>query len=656
MEKLLTVADVAAVIGVTKMTIRNYIRRKTIIAEKQNINGNLQWMIPHSQVEVARAYAGIPKDDFSQVNNKIEVEAARLSDKLEPNMAELAAKFALGELNFPQLVQCIQNEKGGLKSPENSVKIKSPVIQEPAIIKPKPLLKADEYNWIFIGDLHEPFTDPRYRDFVEKLIRKYNIDKKILLGDECFPGDAKIMTEKGWVRFDEYVNSKSQLKVMQVDSDLSMSLVIPERTVKKQAASLVSYTHGSMSVKVTPNHNLVKQHPITGKIHKREAWDMDGSKSWYTLRSANYVGGKGWNLSEWDIKLMVAFQADGTFTKGAARFTFSKVRKYTRLLEILANANINYTEHNLVNGQYQVYIKVQDTPEYLTKLFSKNPLEANLDQMEIFFKELQYWDGTVTANSGFRYSTKIKANAEYCHTIGTLLNYKCSLKEFKGEIFAVDYFPIAEKCSLKSATQNLIVHNDDVYCVTVPTGMILVMQDGWSRVCGNCDHHSMSFHDSDPDGHGAGNELELAKANIKLWYEMLGEAIVTQGNHTVLAYRKAFNAGMSSKWVKSIQDVLEVPKWDYVSEFETDKFIVGHGDDGKLMKTKVLPTGKSYIQGHFHSDSMLQFYSEQLFGMQVGCGVDKESYAFKYANKGRKRFIHSVGLYVDGNPMLITMK
>lgn len=34
--------------------------------------------------------------------------------------------------------------------------------------------------------------------------------------------------------------------------------------------------------------------------------------------------GEGVDLTDNEIRLMVAFQADGTFTKGAARFSFSK--------------------------------------------------------------------------------------------------------------------------------------------------------------------------------------------------------------------------------------------------------------------------------------------------------------------------------------------
>jgi hypothetical protein len=151
--------------------------------------------------------------------------------------------------------------------------------------------------------------------------------------------------------------------------------------------------------------------------------------------------------------------------------------------------------------------------------------------------------------------------------------------------------------------------NEEFYCVTVPNGIVVTRFNGKTCISGNCLHK-----------------------------------------------RQAKTAGLLDEFLRPIEDILNVPNWKFHTEFETNKFVCGHGDDGKNLRTKILHWGKSYIQGHYHSDSNLFFTSENDFGMQVGCGVDKNSYAFKYAGKGAKRFIHSAGLYVDGNPMLLTMK
>lgn len=170
------------------------------------------------------------------------------------------------------------------------------------------------------------------------------------------------------------------------------------------------------------------------------------------------------------------------------------------------------------------------------------------------------------------------------------------------------------------------------------------------------DNHAISYHEKDPNGYGIRQEYDLAVLGLEKWFKAFPNSDVLTGNHSSLIKRQVKSAGLLNDWVKPLNDLYKVPTWKFHTEFETDKFVCGHGDDGKNLKTKILHWGKSYIQGHYHSESNLFFTSENHFGLQVGCGVDKTSYAFKYAGKGAKRFIHSAGTYIEGNPGLLTMK
>lgn len=170
------------------------------------------------------------------------------------------------------------------------------------------------------------------------------------------------------------------------------------------------------------------------------------------------------------------------------------------------------------------------------------------------------------------------------------------------------------------------------------------------------DMHFSSYHETNPDGLGARDELRAAKEALKKWYDLFPEAVVCEGNHSTLAYRKATSAGLASDWLRSPNEVLGVPNWRYMTEFETNRFVVGHGDDGKNMQKKIMTWGKSYIQGHFHSESGVKYITEDIFAMQVGCGVDKNSYAFRYAGKGAKNFILSAGVLVDSVGYVVPMK
>ena len=78
------------------------------------------------------------------------------------------------------------------------------------------------------------------------------------------------------------------------------------------------------------------------------------------------------------------------------------------------------------------------------------------------------------------------------------------------------------------------------------------------------DNHFSSFHPTDPDGYGAGEELARAKAKIGQWYDIFPNATVIIGNHDAIIYRKAFASGISKEWIRDYKDMLNTPTWEFV--------------------------------------------------------------------------------------------
>lgn len=60
-------------------------------------------------------------------------------------------------------------------------------------------------------------------------------------------------------------------------------------------------------------------------------------------------------------------------------------------------------------------------------------------------------------------------------------------------------------------------------------------------------NHYSSYHESDADGLGAGDELILVISKIKKYYEAFPNATVVPGNHDRIVHRKAFSAGLSKR-------------------------------------------------------------------------------------------------------------
>jgi hypothetical protein len=172
------------------------------------------------------------------------------------------------------------------------------------------------------------------------------------------------------------------------------------------------------------------------------------------------------------------------------------------------------------------------------------------------------------------------------------------------------------------------------------------------------DNHYSSYHETDPDGLSAGDELDLAISEIQKYYKLFPEASVIIGNHDRLVYRKAFTSGVSKRWIKEYKEVLGTPNWNFVENIELFDININHGEGGTA-RTKMRKELQSQIQGHLHSDLYIEFIvgkNFRIFGMQVGCGVDCKSYAMEYGKNFKKPAIGCGVLLNKGTlPIVIPM-
>jgi len=173
------------------------------------------------------------------------------------------------------------------------------------------------------------------------------------------------------------------------------------------------------------------------------------------------------------------------------------------------------------------------------------------------------------------------------------------------------------------------------------------------------DNHYSSFHPTDPDGYGAGEELDRAVDRISDWYRAFPKADAVLGNHDRIIMRKAFAYGISRRWIKDFGEVLETPGWTFDLEFEYDGVLYIHGEGGGGINgaaTKALNKRKSIVQGHFHTQSHIQWNVseyDRIFGMQIGCGIDDKAYALAYAKYNTKKSVLSCGVVLDNGNLPI---
>ena len=152
------------------------------------------------------------------------------------------------------------------------------------------------------------------------------------------------------------------------------------------------------------------------------------------------------------------------------------------------------------------------------------------------------------------------------------------------------------------------------------------------------DNHYSSYHETDANGMGGGQELELAVKRLERWYHRFPDAHVTVGNHDRIIIRKAQSGGVPKQWIKEYSEVLNTPNWKFVTSLEIDDVLYIHGEAGTA-KTKARADMRSTVQGHLHTQAYTEYFvgaNSRVFGCQVGCGIDAKSYAMAYMKVGKK--------------------
>ena len=177
------------------------------------------------------------------------------------------------------------------------------------------------------------------------------------------------------------------------------------------------------------------------------------------------------------------------------------------------------------------------------------------------------------------------------------------------------------------------------------------------------DNHAISFHDSDPDGWSARHEMDTAIEKLQGWYKAFPTVRLIVGNHSALPFRKAYGYGIPRRMLRPYREMWEAPdSWTWHQSLEKDGVWYQHGDRGG--KTPALNVavemGKSVVLGHHHTAAGVWWHrshASQIFGLNVGCGIDQYSYAMAYSKMNTKRPILGCGVVMDGghNAMFVPM-
>ena len=164
------------------------------------------------------------------------------------------------------------------------------------------------------------------------------------------------------------------------------------------------------------------------------------------------------------------------------------------------------------------------------------------------------------------------------------------------------------------------------------------------------DNHAFSYHEPDPDGMSAGLELEKTIEKVAKWYDAFEYADVCIGNHDRMAARKAMTGGIPAAWIKTYNEVLKTPNWNWVESVVYDDVLYEHGEGGQA-QTKAKNNLMFSVCGHTHTEAYCKWFVGKrfrVFGMQVGCGVNADTYAAAYARNFKRQAIGAAVILNNG--------
>jgi len=168
------------------------------------------------------------------------------------------------------------------------------------------------------------------------------------------------------------------------------------------------------------------------------------------------------------------------------------------------------------------------------------------------------------------------------------------------------------------------------------------------------DNHSINYHDHDPNGQSPIDEMREADKHLQKWFKAFPSLFLCRGNHDSLVDRKSRTVGLPERCFKAFRDMWQLPNgWKDDFSWEIDGVIYQHGTgySGDNAHLKVAYNNRqSSIIGHTHSSGAVGYMAnekEVIFGANVGCGIDRHTYAFEYGRDFRKKPILGCGVVTD---------
>lgn len=310
-------------------------------------------------------------------------------------------------------------------------------------------------------------------------------------GSGCVDKDTEFFNGTGWKKINEYDNDL----VLQYEEDGKARLVEPSEHHKIPCDELTHFrTHYGVDQCLSDEHRVVYENK-TGKLMEIPFHELKerhkNLKSGFSgrFRTTFDYEGEGIDLTEYELRLMVAVIADGSFqcSSTRCRFNLKKDRKKERLKWLFEKCKIEYAEKESTNKGFVFFYA--NVPMHL-KNFPDEWYSCNKEQLKIIAEECMYWDGS----GGNSFSTTIKKDADFIQFVYSSIGERAtiSINNRVGQDYvtngktyirkSIEYTVVVSKNNLVSIKNR---HNKTEmkpyktkdgykYCFTVPSSMLIL--------------------------------------------------------------------------------------------------------------------------------------------------------------------------------------
>ena len=393
-----------------------------------------------------------------------------------------------------------------------------------------PIVTAVDYPYLHIRKISKnkpDFDELIKRGMLNQDIKTYLIDRAktsrgiIFAGPPgCVDKETEFFNGYEWKSIADYDKND---KVLQFNPETNKAnLTYPLRYIKEPCKKMYHFeTKYGINQTISPDHRVLyynKTHKNGKKVWSDKTKEMSGEDLFNLQNKGKFNGGfktdfiyngKGLNLSDIEIKLMIAVICDGTFKKECktnwCSIRLKKQRKKDELREILTEWGGKYTEKSYSNG----YTRFSFNAPRKEKIFTSDWYSCTQKQLQIICNNILKWDGYVK-NKAKTFTTKEKNSIDFIQFAFSSCGYRATIsiddrrnqnyitngKEYRRtnlyyHLTISNNTIVSMACHNDGRTNNTklkeVIPSDGYkYCFTVPTHALVLRRNGKIFITGNC--------------------------------------------------------------------------------------------------------------------------------------------------------------------------